>query len=151
MHLDIMTRAFVITVLLATYVAPVYAEQSIQLSHIEANVPPQSSFATLMKRDLLAFFRNQGFDAANSITYKLLRDAPTQSGVAYPKYYAWVQVFGDDKILMEGAVRLAAIDRTHFEVTNFLSRAKLKVDPGLARTVFPAALINDVISMAGAN
>jgi len=148
MNLDMMKRTIALITLLATWSVPGYAQQDIQFSHIEANVPPESAFSPFLKRDLLAYFRGAGFGTAKSITYKLLRDAPTQSGVAYPKYYAWVQVFDGEKLLAQGAVRLAAIERTHFKVTDFISKAQLNANPGKADDVFPATLVSTVISMA---
>jgi hypothetical protein len=80
-------------------------------------------------------------DAKDSdIVIALLRKVPTQSGVAYPKFYAWVEVTGARKAA--GAVRLAAIDGEKFEVTDFLTRETIIAAPDRVRAVFPAALEN---------
>lgn len=78
------------------------------------------------------------------MSYELLRKEPTQSGVAYPKYYAWVRVHRDDGLL-EGAVRLAAVDDekfevTNFEVTHFLGAREIVTSPRLIEPVFPQPL-----------
>ena len=72
------------------------------------------------------------------MSYELLRKGPTQSGVAYPKYYAWVRVHRHDGLL-EGAVRLAAIDDQRFEVTHFLPAQEIVASPGI-ESVFPEPL-----------
>ena len=100
-------------------------QADVQLSHIEANVPEEKLFAAFLKRDLVSYFQSAGFPAARSARFELLRDAPTQSGVAYPKYYAWAQAYEGPQLVAEGAVRVAAIARTHFEVTDFIPRSAL--------------------------
>jgi hypothetical protein len=121
----------------------------IQASHIEANVPAQESFDVFLKRDLLAYFRASETSPATSVEYELLRDAPTQSGLSYPKYYLWVRVRSGRSVLEEGAARVAAIERKRFEVTNFLSRSSIQSEPSEAGAVFPAALVPSVLSRAG--
>ena len=64
-----------------------------------------------------------------SVRYELLRKEPTQSGVAYPKYYAWVTM-DTSAGPVEGAVRLAAVDRERFEVTDFCSSSDIRTNPG---------------------
>ena len=118
----------------------------VQASHIDANVPPPGSFDAFLKRDLLAYFHVAGVSAAE---YKLLRDEPTQSGVAYPKYYLWVKVRSGNSMIHEGAVRVAAIERERFEVTSFLSRSKIQSAPSIVGEVFPSALVPLVLSLAG--
>jgi hypothetical protein len=59
-------------------------------SHIDANVPSAEQFHSLLKRDLQAFFSNR-HGSSVTVSYELLRDGPTQTGIAYPKYYAWVK------------------------------------------------------------
>jgi hypothetical protein len=80
--------------------------------------------------------------------YELLRDEPTIAGIAYPKYYAWVKVFDGDKLIEEGAVRLAAIEKKQFEITDFLNKTDIKeAPPNVART-FPKALIQTITERA---
>lgn len=123
--------------------------RQIQQSHIDANVPDSKNFRAFLERDLIAYFRNSGSLSATSVEYRLLRDGPTQTGISYPKYYAWVKVFTGPKILQEGAARLAAVDRTHFEITHFLSKQEIKANPGQVRDIFPAPLVTNVLSLAG--
>lgn len=123
--------------------------EDIQASHIEANVPAQGSFDVFLKRDLLAYFRGTETTPTTSLEYELLRDAPTQSGVSYPKYYLWVRVRSGSSVLKEGAARVAAIERKRFEVTNFMSRSSIQSSPSEVGAVFPAALVPSVLSRAG--
>jgi len=108
-------------------------------SHIDANVPSAEHFHPFLKRDLQTFFNSrQGPNAA--ISYELLRDGPTQTGIAYPKYYIWVNVRNSAGTVDEGAVRVAAIDGTRFEVTHFLSKGEIQANPAGVEQVFPSAL-----------
>jgi hypothetical protein len=125
-----------------------HAQPSVQASHIDANVPEESKFSELLNRDLLAYFKANGAVAATSVQVLLLRKAPTQSGVAYPKYYAWVQVDDSSTRLAEGAVRLAAIERTRFEVTDFVPKNKAKGSRELIESVFPRPLVPEILRLA---
>ena len=115
-------------------------------SHISGNVPEQSQFNALLTQDLLAHFQSSD-PQLTRVEFKLLRDAPTQSGVALPKYYAWVKAFAGTVLRQEGAVRVAAVDKTHFDVTHFFSKAQLLQDEQ-AKKVFPPALIPDIMRLA---
>jgi hypothetical protein len=124
------------------------AQPSLQASHIEAHVPEEAKFTELLNRDVLAYFKANGVAAATTVELRLLRDAPTQSGVSYPKYYAWVQVQSGTKRLAEGAVRLAAIERTRFEVTDYVPKHKANGQRELVESVFPRALVQDILRLA---
>lgn len=128
---------------------PAVAQFELQQSHIEGNVPPPESFESFLNRDLLVYFKASGTPGATTVTYKPLRNGPTQSGVSYPKYYLWVKVFSGSKLSQEGAVRVAAVERTHFEVTNFMSKARIHSAPAEVSNDFPAALVPSVLSLAG--
>jgi hypothetical protein len=121
-----------------------------QRSHIQAHVPEEPQFSELLSRDLVSYFKASGFSSAESASFVLLRDGATQSGVAHPKYYAWVKVHSAEGLVAEGAVRVAAIERTHFEVTDFVSRGVLLMDPSKAASVFPQALMESVVLKARA-
>lgn len=119
----------------------------IQRSHIDGNVPVQEDFDLFMERDLKAYFSSYGGNI--KLEYQLLRDGPTQSGVAYPKYYVWVQVSEGGEILQEGAARIAAIEKKKFEVFDFLSKSELKSSPASAAQVFPPALLPKITQLSG--
>lgn len=127
------------------FAMPVTAQVSVQHSHIEANVPSAEVFAPLLQRDLLAFVRANGTPNATRVEYTLLRDAPTQSGMSYPKFYAWVKVLSNSNKVSEGAVRLAAVDRHRFDVTNYLTAQQIRGNPGALHAVFPKALVPGII------
>lgn len=118
-------------------------------SHIEANVPLESDFDAILRRDLTDYFRRSAQEPVK-VEYELLRKGPTQSGVAYPKFYAWVKVFTQNNSTQQGAVRVAAIEKVRFDVTDFLSKAEIARDPSAARRVFPAALVPHILERAGA-
>jgi hypothetical protein len=104
-------------------------------SHIEGNVPASQDFDAYMKRDLASFLCEGGEDC--HVEYSLLREGPTQTGISYPKFYVWVFCSRQDKLLKQGAARVAAIDRQRFQVTDFLSREQILASPQKVGTIFP--------------
>lgn len=104
-------------------------------SHVEGNAPPVG-FDKIMKRDLTAYFQKSKGKGV-TIDHQYLRIGATQSGVSYPKYYLWVNVYRNKKLVDAGAVRVAGVEQTHFEVTNFLSKSQIKKYPQQIDSVFP--------------
>jgi hypothetical protein len=124
--------------------------QGIQRSHIEANVPGPAEFNRLLQRDLETYITKTRGKSIR-VEYEMLRDGPTQSGVAYPKFYVWVRIFEGASVVDQGAVRLAAIERREFQVTDFLSERTIRTDPKAIYRVFPAPVcerINDRLGIA---
>ena len=117
--------------------------EDIRNSHIEGNVLSEDNFVEFLKRDLKEHFKNK---YSNDITveFELLRDKPTQSGVAYPKYYAWIIIYSGDKEIEQGAVRLAAINEEYFDITDFISRDQIKKDTDQIYSVFPAPVCDKI-------
>jgi hypothetical protein len=117
------------------------------LGHVRANEPEAGNFDTFLNRDLKLYFLKQQ-PQVTRIEYELLRQGATQAGMSYPKYHAWVRVYEGQKIIEEGAVRVAAVEKTDFDVTHFLSKEEIKKSPSLINSIFPAALCPDIISRA---
>ena len=114
----------------------------LQAASIAAHVPADADFDTFMVRDLGFFLRVR---AEEEVTFELLREGPTQSGVSYPKFYLWVRVLSaEGNHLRSGAVRLAAVDRLRFEVTDFIGREDILSGATDPASVFPAALVDRV-------
>lgn len=139
-----------LAVVLSLATQPVAAQVELQRAHIEANVPQSGDFERFLKRDLLAYFNQSGGSSVTSVEVQPLRVGPTQSGVAYPKFYLWVKALAGTAVQQEGAVRVAAIRRTRFEVTDFLSVAGIQAKPSEVGTVFPAALVPAILKRAAA-
>lgn len=114
----------------------------ISRSHIDANVPAAEDFDKFMRRDLAGYFAATFKDLP--VHYELLRDGPTQSGVSYPKFYLWVTIGGGKSPQQRGAVRLAAIERKRFEVSDFISEDEVKKDPTGIYRVFPAPVCEKI-------
>jgi hypothetical protein len=111
------------------------------------DIPDKKDFHDFLKRDLNSYFRELRNKTVRT-EYELLRDEPTIAGIAYPKYYAWVKVFDGDILIEEGAVRLAAVEKKQFNVTDYLSKEDIKrVPPTVART-FPKVLIQTITERA---
>ena len=123
------------------------AVADIRASHVAANVPDKGAFATLLERDLKTYFAGSGVKNP-SVSFELLRQGPTQSGIAYPKFYLWVEVKTGGNTVLSGAVRVAAIEKTRFEVTDFLRRQDILSDPERVAEIFPAALVEVIRARA---
>jgi len=123
--------------------------ESIVRSHIEANVPDGKNFDVYLKRDLATYFKNlTGKDVA--VEFELLREGPTQTGIAFPKFYAWVSVRNSKNIVIdEGAVRLAAIEKKRFEITHFLSRSEISKTPESPLKIFPGDIVKKIDAKLG--
>ena len=101
---------------------------AIQQSHLDGNVPPPRDFHRLLQRDLDAYY-GTALAPSTHVKYEMLREGATQSGVSYPKFYAWAVFPLASGEARRGAVRLAAIDGERFEVTDFVSEAEIKRNP----------------------
>jgi hypothetical protein len=112
------------------------APQSISQSHIDANVPAEADFAVFLKRDLEAYFSTT-YGTPVTVNYQLLRSAPTQSGLSFPAFYAWVKVLNAGKELDQGAVEVDALSREYFEVTYYASERDIFQDPDDLDQHFP--------------
>ncbi len=117
-------------------------------SQLEGNIPSSDVFEKYLKRDIAAYFKDLRHQDV-IVTYVPLRDGPTQSGVAYPKYYLWVKILAEGKLVDEGAVRVAAVDRVRFEVTDYAPKSDIVADPTAIESVFPAPLIGKIRLLAG--
>ena len=122
--------------------------QGIQQSHISGNLPDTfEEFQVILKRDLESYFQKH-LGRQVTIEYVLLRKAPTQSGVSYPKFYAWIIAKQSGKIIESGAVRVAAIEKARIEVTDFVSRKEILNNPSSIDSIFPKALCDGIRNQA---
>jgi len=111
---------------------------------IAANIPEDGDFRATLLHDLKGYFEPV-YGRNFTVDYELLRDEPTQTGTAYPKFYLWVSGFQPDKTPYEGAVRVVAIKK-HFEVTTFIPRADVIARPEVLPSVFPQVVIAKIRS-----
>jgi hypothetical protein len=137
-------RAFALALILVAQTDVERGLQDLQRSHIEANVPAPSDFDHLLARDLGAYFTAARKQKSVPVQFELLRAGPTQSGVSYPKYYVWVRVAGGVTADDRGAVRVEAVDRTRFEVTDFISERAIQTDARRIHSVFPAPVCDRI-------
>src|SRR5437588_4726831 len=117
--------------------------ESIAESHIRANVPDEKEFAKFLKRDLEQYFKDTVTKTV-TVEYELLRNGPTQSGIAYPKFYTWVTVRDGKTVIDQGAVRVAAVEKKHFDVTDFVSEADIKDAPMVLDLIFPKPVADKI-------
>lgn len=133
------TPSFLLGLLLAPFAG------AISRSHVEANVPPDGQqFDALLTRDLEHYFKAK-VQSEVKVAFELLRLGPTQTGIAFPKFYAWVVIrsraTGQD--ISQGAVRLSAQAGT-FVVTDYISLADMKANPGILNEVFPGPVVDRI-------
>jgi hypothetical protein len=117
-------------------------------SHIEGNVPEGKLFDQFLQRDLKNYFCEA--DSGCTVEYEFLREGSTQSGISYPKYYLWVRKMHATAVTEEGAVRVAAIDQSGFDVTHYVSRERILASPSQVASIFPAALVDKIVQKAQA-
>lgn len=129
--------------------APEDALRDNQRSHIEAHVPPPVDFNGMLTRDLSSYFAATRSQKAPTIDFEMLRNAPTQVGVSYPKFYVWVRVAGGMSADDRGAARVAAVDRKRFEVTDFISERAIRADRDSIRRTFPATVCERIQAKLG--
>lgn len=144
-------KAIAVSIILGLFAGGACAqtlESEIANSHIRANVPEAKDFDALLRRDVASFFSTRAGKAVR-VEYRLLRNQPTQSGVAFPKYYAWVKVFVGDSLFEQGVIRLAAENRERFEVLNYLEASAIRANPVEAASIFPAPLVPTILAEAG--
>jgi hypothetical protein len=117
--------------------------ESIADSHIRANVPDEKDFDKFLKRDLEQYFK-ETIQKTVTVEFELLRKGPTQTGIAYPKFYAWVTIRDGAKVIDQGAVRVAAVEKKHFDVIDFVSEADIKDAPLILDRIFPKPVANKI-------
>ncbi|MBN8540156.1 MAG: hypothetical protein J0L82_07205 [Deltaproteobacteria bacterium] len=124
---------------------------TVKRSHIEGNVP-EEGFELLLNRELSTHFSNELQRSDLKVDFKLLRKLPTQTGIAFPKFYCWIVVRDlEGKIITSGAARVAAIDKVEFDVTDYLDRERVNSSPESVEYVFPAPLVEKIRELAKAN
>lgn len=117
-----------------------------QRSHVDANVPDEKDFDRMLQRDITAYVTDRA-DGKINVTVELLRIGATQSGVALPKFYVWIEKRSANGVLMEqAAARIAAIERKRFEVIQYYKREQMVAEPELIKKVFPAAVCEKILT-----
>jgi hypothetical protein len=118
----------------------------VQSSHVEKNVPAPADFKRFLRRDLAGYFAQLRKKKTVPVQYELLRDGPTQTGVSYPKYYLWVRLAGGKSPADRGAVRVSAVEKKEFAITDFLTETEIREDETRLRRVFPAEVCDRIKS-----
>ena len=143
------TSIFLIVLALILFLSTIASTQDIQKNHIDANLPETlDEINQILTRDLKTYF-TQKFGTDIIIRHELLRRSPTQSGVSYPKFYAWVRFERNDSSAGAGAVRVVAVDAKRIEVTDYFSQEKIKAEPKSIELVFPRSLCDNIRNRAG--
>jgi hypothetical protein len=110
---------------------------ALRQGHIDANIPDQKDFDRILNGDITKYVTDKA-DKNITVKVELLRIGPSQSGVALPKYYIWIEKRNSKGVLMEeAAARIAAINRDHFDVIQYYDRRRLETETDLVSKVFP--------------
>lgn len=116
--------------------------------HIEANVPVKNDFDAFLRRDLTKYFKEKT-GKQFEIDYELLREKPYQAGKkypsAYPKFYLWIELYENNKLVNKGAARVAAIEKKRFEVVTFADKKKIEKKNYDAIAFFPIGVSTKII------
>lgn len=121
----------------------------LQASHVSANIPPDATFMALLQRDFRAYLVANRLPS-ESLETEPLQKGPTQSGDSYPKYYIKIRAVDEAGRRSEGAMRVAAVDRVRFEITDFTPAASIRSNPTSLAAIYPALLIPVIRQHAGA-
>lgn len=117
-------------------------------SHVDENVPDAADFDRILKRDITAYMTDGG-DRDVSVSVELLRDRATQSGVALPKFYIWIEKRDAAGLLLESAAaRIAAIEKKRFDVVQYYDRKRILTEPELMQKVFPDDVYEKILKKA---
>lgn len=116
--------------------------EEVHNSHISYNVASESNFKKFLQRDLNEYFNIKSKDS--EVTYELLRDWPTQTGVGFPHFYLWVKVRLNGNPLSQGAIRTSAVEGKSFYIEEFISAAQIRANPDLPDTIFPKSLCETI-------
>lgn len=111
----------------------------ISQSHVSGNMPDTQVFDQLLQNDLNEQMTKK-LGKPIKVSYELLRKAPTQAGTGFPKFYCWVKVLENNKVIEEGAIRVAAMEKKHFEIYQFMSLPQIRKDPQWVYEVYPKVL-----------
>jgi hypothetical protein len=116
--------------------------------YIEANVPAKSDFDAFLRRDLTKYFK-ETTGKQLEVDYELLREKPLQVGKkypsAYPKFFLWIKLYENNKLVNKGAARVAAIEKQRFEVITFSDEKKIKQENYDAIAFFPIGVSAKII------
>lgn len=91
----------------------------------------KSDFDAFLRRDLVKYF-SEATGKQVEVDYELLREKPFQAGKkypsAYPKFYLWIKLYENNKLVNKGAARVAAIEKKRFEVITFADEKEIEQD-----------------------
>lgn len=142
---------YLLSLMLAGLSLPAHGQgiaEDIARSHIDANVPPPDKFAGILRRDLESYI-SQAQGQKVTVKVEMLREGPTQTGLAFPKFYVWARVYAKKRLLDEGAARLAAVERKRFDVTTYLNRSAIRKQPEQLDAVFPKPVVERIRAKVG--
>jgi hypothetical protein len=105
------------------------------------------NISSSFERDLTKYFFGET-PAGAKVDYELLRQGPTQVGVAYPEYYIWIKASKNKNIITEGSARLQQTDRAQFLITDYINLQTIRENPSALEKVFPKALIQNILTRA---
>lgn len=139
----------IISIAIVGYISlTIWVLNSIPQSHLEANVVEEQYFDEYLKRDIKEFFKNRNPIEITSVQYQLLEKGPRQTGIAFPKYYARIQVFHDNNLLESGVAIITAVNKEEFRISpmDYMNYDQIRLNPDILKTLFPESVIKTIES-----
>ncbi len=104
----------------------------------------REAFDRSFREDLLDYFVRIHRSENVSLSFELLREGPTVTGMAAPKFYAWTEVSLGQAVEEAGAVRVAETGAGEFEVFDYLSADEMRRDFNKALEIFPLSVAEEI-------
>jgi hypothetical protein len=120
------------------------AIRSSQNENVLEGVPDNKTFGPLLIHVLTSCFEDDRFKDLQ-FKYTFLADHPFQSGIAFPKYYLWVEKYDGSHPIGRGVIEVAAIDQTRLGVVEFVSKKDLATDLEWIKRHYPPEVCKSIL------
>jgi len=114
-----------------------------QNESVHEGIPDEKTFEPLLIRVLSSYFEDDRFKNLQ-FRYMLLADHPFQSGIAFPKYYLWIEKYDGSRFIGQGVMEIAAIDQTRLGVIEFTSKKDLETDREWIKQHYPPEVCQSI-------
>lgn len=103
----------------------------------------ESASEYLVEESLRLYFFNDA-QASADLDWEFLRQGATRVGVTYPKYYLWVKVSREGRVLSQGAACLAVMGQGQLMVTDYFNLSEIQKSSPRMQAVFPKSVLHGI-------